>query len=65
MMLLCISEVTGWEKPPTGQGGLVPSVHPATAAPAGETSAPQTGKPADLQHINTKQCLQEGQTGNK
>lgn len=57
-MLICISEVTGWEKLPTRQGDLVLSVRPATAAPAGETSALQTGKPDDSQHINTIQCFQ-------
>lgn len=40
-MVLCVLEETGWERLPTGAGHLVPSVRPATAAPAGETSARQ------------------------
>lgn len=54
-MFICISEETGWEKLPTRRGSLVLSVHPATVAPAGKTSAPQTLKPDDLQDINTPQ----------
>lgn len=52
-MFVCVSEETGWERLPTGAGSLVQSVRPATAAPAGETSAPQTSNPKDWQDINT------------
>lgn len=52
-MFICVSEETGWERLPIRPGNLVLSVHPAMAAPAGETSAHQTQKPKDLQDIDT------------
>lgn len=45
LMSTCITEETGWERPPTGVGGLVRPARPATAAPVGGTSAPQNDRP--------------------
>lgn len=56
-MFICVSGETGWARFPIRAGSLVLSVRPATAAPAGETSAHQTENPKDLQDINTTQCL--------
>lgn len=47
-MSLCVLGETGWERRPTGAGGLALCVRPATAAPAGETSAHLTRNPKDL-----------------
>lgn len=54
-MLICVSGETGWERRPIRAVSLVPSVRPATAAPAGETNAHQTESPKDSQEINTTQ----------
>lgn len=56
-MFICVSEETGWERLPTGAGGLVQSVRPATVAPAGGTSAPHTPNPKDRQGIDTTERL--------
>ncbi|KAI3357802.1 hypothetical protein L3Q82_016190 [Scortum barcoo] len=45
-------EETGWEKLLIRAGSLALSVRPATAAPAGGTSAPRTPNPKDFQDIN-------------
>lgn len=52
-MLTDVSEGTGWERLPIRLGSLVLSARPATAAPAGGTSAQPMQKPEDLQDINT------------
>lgn len=56
-MLICVSEEIGLERFPIRAGSLALSVHPAMAAPAGETSAHQTQNPKDLQDINTTQSF--------
>lgn len=56
-MFIFVPEETGWERLPIRAGSRVLSVRPATAAPAGETSAPQTHNPKDLQDINITQCF--------
>lgn len=53
MEILCVSGETGWEKLHIKAGGRAQRVRPATAPPAGETSARRTqgqGDAPDTKH---------------